>query len=134
MSPSRKRIGNAEERLMVAAVLEVEKQRFKAEGLVPWSLPMQADTAKYIVEINQVRSASEALFERPINHFVTRKDHETASSVVALKHKSLAPLVLAKLTKTDVPRAAVPFGLTGNANGASGAPVGCRDSLVGTGV
>lgn len=100
----RKRIGKADERLAVITILEAEKARFEKEGLVPWSLPMQADTAKYLLELQQARGPSEALFQKVISHFVSRKDLDTASSVDALKHKVLAPLVIAKLTKTDVPR------------------------------
>lgn len=99
----RKRIGKADERLAVITILEAEKARFEKEGLVPWSLPMQADTAKYLLEVQQARGPSEALFQKVISHFVA-KDLDTASSVDALKHKVLAPLVIAKLTKTDVPR------------------------------
>jgi hypothetical protein len=103
-SSLRKRIGKADERLAVITILEAEKARFEKEGLVSWSLPMQADTAKYLLEVQQARGPSEALFQKVVSHFVSRKDLDTARSVDALKHKVLAPLLIAKLTKTDVPR------------------------------
>lgn len=104
VSANRKRIGKADERLAVITVIEAEKARFEAEGLVPWSLPMQADTAKYLAEVQQAPTASDALFQKVISHFLTRKELDAANSVLALKHKVLAPIVIAKLTKTDTPR------------------------------
>jgi hypothetical protein len=104
MSVNRKRIGKAEEQLAVVEVLTVEKKRFEDTGLVPWSAPMAADTAKYLVEIHQARGPSEALFDRAMKELVTKKNHEAAASIQALKNKTLAPLMVAKLSLMDVPR------------------------------
>jgi hypothetical protein len=115
MSSNRKRIGKADERLAVITILEAERARFEKEGLVPWSLPMQADTAKYLADLQLARGPSDALFQKVISHFVARKDLDTASTVDALKHKVLAPLVIAKLTKIDAPRPPPgPFGFNPN--------------------
>jgi hypothetical protein len=110
MSISRKRVGKAEEQLAVVEVLTVEKKRFEDTGLVPWSHPMQLDTSKYLSEIYLARGPSEALFDRAMKDLVTKKNPEAAASVLALKNKTLAPLVVAKLSLMDVPRTPRPFG------------------------
>ncbi|QDU31543.1 hypothetical protein ETAA8_67020 [Anatilimnocola aggregata] len=104
MSSNRKRIGKAEERLAVVAVLEEENARFEKEGLVPWSLPMRPATADYLAAVNRARLQAEQSFDRAIDYYVNHEQQDTANSVLVLKQKTLVPLMIARLISRELPR------------------------------
>jgi hypothetical protein len=104
MSSSRKRVGKAEEWLATVAVLEAEKKRFEDTGFVPWSLPIRGATAEYLTELSRARTTAEGTLDKIASQYVIKKQPEIASSVLALKQRTIAPLVVAKLTKVSVPR------------------------------
>ena len=102
MSSTRNRVGKAEERLALIAVLEDEQVRFEREGLVPWSSPMRTHTADYVKGLNAARNAVESNFDRAIDFFVNHDQAEAAHAVLVLKQKTLAPVVIARVVARDV--------------------------------
>lgn len=105
ISSIRKRIGNAEERLATIALLEAERSRFEQEGLIPWSQPMKVATADYMTALGRARTTADNSFNNAINYFVNHSQPDVANSVLVLKQKTLAPIVVAKLAPRDAPGA-----------------------------
>lgn len=117
ISSIRKRIGKAEERLATIALLEAEQARFERDGLVPWSQPMKSATADYMAAINRARGTADSAFDKAIDYFVNHNQPDVAQSVLVLKQKTLAPMVIARLIPRDVAGMARPQFGGGNFGG-----------------
>jgi hypothetical protein len=97
IAAGRKRTGKAEDRLALVSLLESEQGRFEREGLIPWSTPMRTAASDYLTAVQRARQLAEPAFDKAIDHFINHGQGETANSVLVLKQKTLAPLLVAKL-------------------------------------
>ncbi|WP_425617588.1 hypothetical protein NA78x_001269 [Anatilimnocola sp. NA78] len=103
MSPNRKRVGKADEWLALLEVLKAEKSRFETEGLLPWSGPMRAASADYLKMINAARAETDRRLDGIVQYFVKHDQQAAANSVLVLRQRTLAPLVVAKLIPNQMP-------------------------------
>jgi hypothetical protein len=97
IAAGRKRTGKAEDRLALISLLEGEQGRFEREGLIPWSTPMRTAASDYLTATQRARQLAESNFDKAIDHSLNHSQPETANSVLVLKQKTLAPLLVAKL-------------------------------------